>query len=53
MPRARDPNRDKAFEIWKMYNCKISNRAFAEQLGVPEKTRLGIKWKHWSSDSGG
>lgn len=38
MPRARDPNRDKAFEIWKSVNGEISNRALAEQLGVPEKT---------------
>lgn len=43
MPRARDPNRDKAFEIWKSVNGEISNRALAEQLGIPEKT-IG-SWK--------
>lgn len=43
MPRARDPNRDKAYEIWKSVNGEISNRALAEQLGVPEKT-IG-SWK--------
>jgi phage terminase small subunit len=43
MPRARDPNRDKSFEIWKQQKGKITNRAIAEQLGVPEKT-IGA-WK--------
>ncbi|MED5050646.1 phage terminase small subunit-related protein [Anoxybacillus rupiensis] len=38
MPRQRDPRRDKAFEIWKKHNGNITNRAIAEQLGVPEKT---------------
>lgn len=38
MPRARDPNRDKAYEIWKQHNGEITNRAIAEQLNVPEKT---------------
>ncbi|PPA70050.1 phage terminase small subunit [Jeotgalibacillus proteolyticus] len=38
MPRARDPNRDKAFEIWKEKNGDITNRALAEMLNVPEKT---------------
>ncbi|KIL46945.1 terminase [Jeotgalibacillus alimentarius] len=38
MPRARDPNRDKAFEIWKSKNGDITNRALAEMLDVPEKT---------------
>lgn len=43
MPRARDPNRDKAFEIWKEKNGEITNRALAQQLAVPEKT-IGA-WK--------
>lgn len=38
MPRQRDPRRDKAFEIWKKHNGNITNRAIAEQLGIPEKT---------------
>jgi phage terminase small subunit len=38
VPRARDPNRDKAFEIWKQHNGEITNRAIAEELDVPEKT---------------
>lgn len=38
MPRKRDPNRDNAFEIWKQHEGKITNRAIAEQLSVPEKT---------------
>lgn len=45
MPRARDPNRNKAFEIWKEHKGKITNRAIAEQLGVPEKTIGGWKSK--------
>ncbi|MDQ0412711.1 terminase small subunit [Mesobacillus stamsii] len=43
MPRARDPNREKAFELWKEKKGEITNRALAEQLGVPEKT-IGA-WK--------
>lgn len=43
MPRQRDPRRDEAFEIWKQHNGNITNRAIAEQLGVPEKT-IGA-WK--------
>jgi phage terminase small subunit len=38
VPRKRDPNRDKAFEIWKMHKGDITNRAIAEELDVPEKT---------------
>lgn len=45
MPRKRDPRRDKAFEIWKQHNGNITNRAIAEQLGVPEKTVGGWKAK--------
>ena len=38
MARARDPNRDKAFEIYKEHNSNVTNRAIAEMLNVPEKT---------------
>lgn len=38
MPRARDPNRDKAFEIFKEHNGDITNRKIAEILDCPEKT---------------
>lgn len=38
MARQRDPRRDEAFQIWKQHNGKITNRAIAEQLDVPEKT---------------
>lgn len=37
MPRKRDPNRDKAKEIWLQHNGKITNRRIAEILGVNEK----------------
>jgi phage terminase small subunit len=43
MARARDPNREKSFEIWKEHKGNITNRAIAEQLNVPEKT-IGA-WK--------
>jgi phage terminase small subunit len=43
MARARDPNREKSFEIWKEHKGSITNRAIAEQLNVPEKT-IGA-WK--------
>jgi phage terminase small subunit len=45
MPRARDPNRDKAFEIWKKHNGEITNRKLAEMLDVSEKTLSGWKSK--------
>lgn len=45
MARQRDPKRDEAFEIWKQHNGEITNRALAEQLGVPEKTISGWKSK--------
>lgn len=38
MARARDPNRDKAFEIYKEHDGAITNRKIAEILDVPEKT---------------
>lgn len=49
MARARDPNRDKAFEIYKEHNGDITNRSIAEMLGVPEKT-IG-SWKSKSKDN--
>ncbi|MGE7984917.1 phage terminase small subunit [Lysinibacillus fusiformis] len=49
MARARDPNRDRAFEIYKEHNGDITNRAIAEMLGVPEKT-IG-SWKSKSKDN--
>jgi phage terminase small subunit len=45
MARQRNPKRDEAFEIWKQHNGEITNRALAEQLGVPEKTISGWKSK--------
>lgn len=38
MARERDPNRDKAFEIWKQHNGNITNREIAKHLNVLEKT---------------
>lgn len=38
MPRKRNPNRDKAFEIYKENSGAITNREIANQLDVPEKT---------------
>lgn len=38
MPRPRDPNRDKAFLLFKEHNGNITNRAIAEKLNVLEKT---------------
>lgn len=49
MARARDPNRDKAFDIYKEHEGNITNRAIAEMLGVPEKT-IG-SWKSKSKDN--
>lgn len=37
MARTRDPNRDKALEIWKQHKGEITNRAIAEQLDIDEK----------------
>jgi len=37
MPRARSPNRDKAFEIFKQHNGKIENRQIAKLLDEDEK----------------
>ena len=38
MARKRDPNRDRAFEIFKEHNGDITNRKIGEMLGVLEKT---------------
>ncbi|WP_059043967.1 phage terminase small subunit [Paenibacillus rubinfantis] len=37
MPRARDPNRDRAMEIWLEHGGDITNRQIAELLDVDEK----------------
>lgn len=37
MARPRDPNRDRAFAIWREHGGKITNRKIAEMLGVNEK----------------
>lgn len=44
MARARDPNRDKAYEIWKQSNGDIKLKDIAEQLGISEGTVRG--WKN-------
>ncbi|WP_083225197.1 terminase small subunit [Lysinibacillus sp. AR18-8] len=49
MARVRDPNRDKALEIYMQHDGKITNRAIAEILGVSEKT-IG-SWKSKSKDN--
>ncbi|MRY60411.1 MULTISPECIES: phage terminase small subunit [Pseudomonadati] len=53
MGRARDPNRDKAFEIYKQNNGNITNRKLGDILGVPEKTisvwKLRDKWNKCST----
>jgi uncharacterized protein YjcR len=43
MPRARDPNRDKAFEIWKEHGGNITNREIAHLLSTDEK-KIAV-WK--------
>ena len=43
MARARDPNRDRAKEIWTEHGGNITNRLIAEQLGVDEK-KIAV-WK--------
>jgi phage terminase small subunit len=43
MARERDPNRDKAFEIWKEHNGDITNREIAKALSVDEK-KIAV-WK--------
>ncbi|WP_203334348.1 terminase small subunit [Planococcus beigongshangi] len=54
MARKRDPRRDEAFQIWKQHEGKVTNRAIAEQLDVPEKTIGGWKSKDkWNGESNG
>lgn len=54
MARARDPNRDKAFEIWKQSNGEIKLKDIAEQLGISEGTVRGWKNKDkWDGDTNG
>lgn len=44
MPRARSPNRDKAFELWIASEGRRELKDIADELGVsPEQVR---KWKH-------
>lgn len=45
MARARDPNRNRAFEIYKEHNGNIQNRKISKILAVPEKTISGWKCK--------
>lgn len=54
MGRQRDPRRDQAFDIWKKHNGEITNRAIADQLGLPERTIGGWKSKdNWNGNSNG
>jgi phage terminase small subunit len=43
MARKRDPNRDKAYEIWKQHDGKITNREIAHLLSTDEK-KIAV-WK--------
>ena len=45
MPRIRDPNRDKAFEIYKKHGGNIDLVEIASQLSVPPGTIRGWKAK--------
>lgn len=45
MARARSPNRDKAFELYKEHNGEITLREIAKKLNTPEKTISGWKAK--------
>lgn len=54
MARARSPNRDKAFEIYKKHNGNITNREIAKILNISEKTVGGWKCKDtWDSKLNG
>ena len=54
MPRARDPNRDKAYEIYKGADGKIDLVEIASQLNLPEGTvrrwKCTHKWDNERSD---
>lgn len=43
MARERDPNRDKAYEIWKQHEGSIANREIAHLLSIDEK-KIAV-WK--------
>ncbi|MBU5268908.1 hypothetical protein HF847_04985 [Clostridium cochlearium] len=45
MARARSPNRDRAFKIYKEHNGDITNREIAKILNISEKTIGGWKCK--------
>lgn len=45
MPKARSPERDRAYEIYKETNGLITLREIASRLGVPEKSVSGWKCK--------
>ncbi|MGI8349623.1 terminase small subunit [Niallia circulans] len=52
MARARDPNRDKAYNLWKEHNGEITNREIANQLDIDEK-KVAV-WKSrdkWGQDN--
>lgn len=54
MPRARDPNRDKAFEIWKKKKGEIKLKDIAAELGVSDtqirKWKSQDKWENGKSN---
>jgi uncharacterized protein YjcR len=54
MPRARSPNRDKAFEVWKDSGGKMPLKEIADRLGISD-TQVR-KWKnqdHWKESLNG
>ncbi|WP_289141530.1 phage terminase small subunit-related protein [uncultured Brevibacillus sp.] len=54
MARARDPNRDRAFEIWKQSAGSIKLKDIADQLGISEGTIRGWKNKdRWEEQHSG
>ena len=54
MPKARDPNRDKAFEIYKENNGKIDLVEIASQLKISAGTVRGWKSKdNWDGTLNG
>lgn len=54
MPRARDPNRDNAFEIYKQHDGKIDLVEIASQLNLPPGTIRGWKSKdNWNEQLNG
>jgi phage terminase small subunit len=54
VPRARDPNRDKAFEIYKQNDGKIDLVEIASQLNLPPGTIRGWKSKdNWNEQLNG